>query len=93
VGAAPRALRDAGLVAELSTAGLDVYDAGDLSQQVWAPDRDDPLAQNTAQLVASVQELAERVPETLPLLRRMLRAQPSSRTACPAPWVGRGSSA
>ena len=37
--------------------------------------------------------LSERVPETLPLLRRMLRAQPSSHTACPAPWVGRGSSA
>jgi arginase len=69
---APRALRDAGLVAELSTAGLDVHDAGDLSQQVWAPDRDDPLAQNTAQVVASVQELAERVPELVADGRRLL---------------------
>jgi arginase len=69
---APRALRDAGLVTALLDAGLEVHDAGDLTEQVWAPDRNDPLAQNTAQVVASVQELAARVPELVTDDRRLL---------------------
>jgi arginase len=59
---APRALWDAGLVDALSAAGLDVLDAGHLTEQVWAPDPENRFAQNAEQVVASVVELAERVP-------------------------------
>jgi arginase len=59
---APRALREAGLVPALTAAGVDVHDGGDLTEQVWAPDRQDRYAMNTGQVVASVQELAGRVP-------------------------------
>jgi arginase len=69
---APRALRDAGLVTALLDAGIEVHDAGDLTEQVWAPDRDDRLAQNLGQVVTSVQELADRVPELLTDDRRLL---------------------
>jgi arginase len=69
---APRALRDAGLVEALFAAGIQVRDAGDLTEQIWAPDRQDRLAQNTAQVVASVRELAGRVPELLTGDRRLL---------------------
>jgi arginase len=69
---APRALRDAGLVTALRAAGIDVHDAGDTTEQVWAPDRDDRLAQNLGQVVASVRELADRVPALLADDRRLL---------------------
>jgi arginase len=69
---APRALRDAGLIEALVAAGVQVRDDGDLTEQIWAPDRQDRLAQNTAQVVASVQELADRVPELLTEERRLL---------------------
>jgi arginase len=69
---APRALRDAGLVEALFAAGVQVRDAGDLTEQIWAPDRQDRLAQNTAQVVASVRELADRVAELLIEDRRLL---------------------
>ena len=69
---APRALREAGLVQALASAGIDVRDAGDLTEQVWAPDRQDRFAQNTGQVVASVQELAGRIPELLTGDRRLL---------------------
>ncbi len=51
---APRALRAAGLLTMLSDAGIDVEDAGDLTEQVWAPDREQPYAQNLDHVVASV---------------------------------------
>jgi arginase len=69
---APRALRAAGLVTALVDAGIEVHDAGDLTEQVWAPDRADRFAQNTGQVVASVRELADRVPELLTDDRRLL---------------------
>jgi arginase len=69
---APRALRDAGLIKALVAAGVQVRDGGDLTEQIWAPDRQDRLAQNTAQVVASVQELANRVPELMIEERRLL---------------------
>jgi arginase len=59
---APRALRAAGLFDALEAAGVRLADAGDLTRQVWAPDPDHPYAQNLDQVVASVRELAERVP-------------------------------
>jgi arginase len=69
---APRALREAGLVEALTAAGVDVHDAGDLTVQVWAPDREDRFAQNTGQVVASVQELAQHVPQLVVDDRRLL---------------------
>ena len=69
---APRALRAAGPVEALGRAGLDVHDAGDLTEQVWAPDREDRLAQNIGLVVASVQELADRVPGLVVDDRRLL---------------------
>jgi arginase len=69
---APRALREAGLVEALVAAGVAVHDAGDLTEQVWTPDRDDRFAQNTDQVVTSVRELADRVPDLLADDRRLL---------------------
>jgi len=43
---APRALRDAGLVAALEEAGWTVDDRGDVDEVRWAPDGDDPRAAN-----------------------------------------------
>jgi arginase len=64
---APAALRAAGLVEALIASGLDVHDDGDLPHQVWSPDRSHPLAQNAGQVIASLQQLAERLE---PLLAR-----------------------
>ncbi len=64
---APAALRGAGLADALSASGLEVHDAGDLSHQVWAPDRDHPLAQNVGQVIESLVELCDRL---VPLLTR-----------------------
>jgi arginase len=69
---APKALRAAGLVEALDAVGLDAHDAGDLTEQVWTPDLDDRLAQNLDQVVASVGELAERVPDLVRDGRRLL---------------------
>jgi arginase len=69
---APRALWGAGLIEALSGAGLDVTDAGHLTEQVWAPDRESKFAQNVDQVVASVVELAGRVPELLADRGRLL---------------------
>ena len=64
---APGALRSAGLPARLIAAGLEVRDEGDLRHQPWRPDREHPLAQNSDQVTASLQELAGRLG---PLLER-----------------------
>ncbi|GAA1459911.1 arginase family protein [Williamsia maris] len=58
---APRALRAAGLFDALADAGIEALDAGDATEQVWAPDPSAPHAQNAAQAVDSVRETAERV--------------------------------
>ena len=64
---APMVLRSAGLLEELSAAGLEVRDEGDLPHQVWKPDRDHPLAQNADEAAASLRQLAGRLE---PLLAR-----------------------
>jgi arginase len=58
---APAALRSAGLVEALLAAGREVRDDGDLPVQVWRPDREHPLAQNSDQVTACLRELAERL--------------------------------
>jgi len=62
---APGALRAAGLFAALAAAGVDARDAGDLPEQVWAPDRANRRAQNSEQVVASLTGLTDRVAELL----------------------------
>jgi arginase len=64
---APAALRSAGLLEQLTGAGLEVHDDGDLPHQVWRPDREHPLAQNVGQATESLQQLAVRLD---PLLAR-----------------------
>jgi arginase len=59
--AAPRALRELGLVEALRAAGRDVVDAGDGPLQVWRPDRDNPRAMNLATVVESVQAVGRAV--------------------------------
>ena len=46
---APAALRSAGLLEQLAGSRLEVHDDGDLTHQVWSPDRDHPLVQNVDQ--------------------------------------------
>ena len=58
---APAALREAGLVAALATAGLAVADDGDRDVWRWRPDRDEPRAQHAALVAAIARETAERV--------------------------------
>ncbi|GAA1489267.1 arginase family protein [Brachybacterium sacelli] len=58
---APRALREAGLLDALTASGWQVEDAGDLTMQVWSPDRARPFAQNLTAVASSVRELAARV--------------------------------
>jgi arginase len=62
---APRALRDAGLLAGLKSAGLAVVDHGDSEIWRWRPDRGRPYAQNLAAVAACATETAERVREAL----------------------------
>jgi arginase len=69
---APQALWAAGLVEALAGAGLDVVDAGHLTEQIWAPDPKNKFAQNAEQVVASVEELAHRVPGLLARSGRLL---------------------
>ena len=58
---APAALRAAGLVAALESAGLEVEERGDREVWRWRPDRDEPRAQNAAMVAAIARETAERV--------------------------------
>jgi arginase len=58
---APAALRHAGLIQALNDAGLMIRDHGDLPEQIWRPDRQQPFAQNVDQVTACLQELAGRL--------------------------------
>jgi arginase len=58
---APAALREAGLVAALEGAGLEVDDRGDREVWRWRPDREEPWAQNAAMVAAIARETAARV--------------------------------
>jgi arginase len=59
--AAPRVLRELGLVDALRAAGRDVHDAGDGPLQVWRPDRENPRAMNLPAVVESVQAVGQAV--------------------------------
>lgn len=69
---APQALRESGLLSALADAGIEVVDCGDLPEQIWAPDKNEPLAQNAAAAVESVTMLATRVFDELERGRRVL---------------------
>jgi arginase len=58
---APAALRSAGLIEALTDAGLVVRDHGDLPEQIWRPDRQQPFAQNAGQVTACLKNLADRL--------------------------------
>jgi len=58
---APAALREAGLLAALERAGLEVEDGGDAELWRWRPDRDEPRAQHAAKVAAIARGTAERV--------------------------------
>jgi arginase len=60
---APSALRQAGLLSELTAAGLDVHDHGDRETWRWRPDRTTPRSQNATKVVEIVRDTARRVDE------------------------------
>ena len=55
---APAALRSAGLLEALATAGADVHDAGDLTTRLWKPDRVRPFVQNLNDETEALLEVA-----------------------------------
>jgi len=59
--AAPRVLRELGLIEALRAAGRDVHDAGDGPLQVWRPDRENPRAMNLPEVVEAVQAVGRAV--------------------------------
>jgi arginase len=58
---APPALRAAGIIDRLKSAGYDVADAGDDVPHVYKPDEASPRARNLAGVVASIESLKPRV--------------------------------
>jgi arginase len=62
---APAALREAGLLDRLRTAGVEVDDLGDSPVWRWRPDRDHPRAQNLAAVAQTARETAARVEQAL----------------------------
>jgi arginase len=58
---APAALRDAGLLAALRSAGHEVVDRGDIARFRWRVDHDEPRAMNAAAVVDGVHAVAQRV--------------------------------
>jgi arginase len=62
---APSALRDAGLVARLHDAGLEVVDLGDTPRFRWRPDRESRLAMNVGAVRESAVAVADRVAAAL----------------------------
>jgi arginase len=62
---APAALREAGLVEELTGHGIEVRDLGDAPVWRWRPDREHPRAQNLGEVVRIARETAERVEAAL----------------------------
>ncbi len=58
---APAALRAAGLVAQLQSAGFDVADLGDCVTQISKPDEDHPRARNIPALVTALNDLKPRI--------------------------------
>lgn len=62
---APGALRDAGLVAGLRAAGVEVVDLGDTPRFRWRPDRAEPLAMNAGAVRAAALAVADKVATAL----------------------------
>ena len=62
---APAALRDAGLVARLRAAGVDVVDLGDTPRFRWRPDPHDRFAMNAGAVRSAALAVAERVSAAL----------------------------
>jgi arginase len=62
---APAALRDAGLIAALRDAGVEVRDHGDRDVWRWRPDRDNRRAQNVGKVVEIVRETAGRIGQAI----------------------------
>jgi arginase len=58
---APQALRAAGLVARLQTAGYEVTDLGDDPSQLYRPDDQSPRAKNIPRVLAAIEALKPRV--------------------------------
>ncbi|SIS04135.1 arginase family protein [Williamsia sterculiae] len=69
---APAALRQAGLITEIVTAGGTVHDAGDLTVRRWRPDRVSPRAQNVDDEVSSLREVSDAVADGLTAGDRVL---------------------
>ncbi|MGH9592674.1 MAG: arginase family protein, partial [Bryobacteraceae bacterium] len=62
---APAALRAAGLVERLQSAGFEVADLGDSLQQVFQPDDEHPRARNVSAIVAALNDLRPRVEQAV----------------------------
>jgi arginase len=58
---APQALRSAGLVGRLQSAGYEVIDLGDDPPQIFQPDDQSPRARNLVRVLASLEALKPRV--------------------------------
>lgn len=69
---APAALRSTGLLEALTDAGNYVRDRGDLTEQTWRPDRQNPFAQNLDQVVQSVDELTAAAADVFDAGERLL---------------------
>jgi len=69
---APRALRDAGIVQALMSAGVEVEDYGDLPARRWAPDHLNTRAQNVAAVVDDVVGVRDRIGHIIGAGRRHL---------------------
>jgi len=62
---APAALRDAGLVARLTSAGFEVTDLGDSTKRTFQVDDEHPRARNVAALVEVLNDLRPRVEQAI----------------------------
>jgi len=62
---APAALRAAGLVARLRTAGYEVSDLGDDPPQLYKPDDESPRARNLPRVIAALEALKPRVEQAV----------------------------
>ncbi len=62
---APRSLRAAGLIEVLESGGPEVLDLGDLTQITYAPDADNPRAQNLALVLGVLNEVRAAVEAAL----------------------------
>ncbi len=58
---APAALREAGLISRLQSAGFEVTDLGDCVTQISKPDEEHPRARNIPALVAALNDLKPRI--------------------------------